>query len=404
MSRLATTSFSSLICLVLLVLGSGCGQQAYVVEQFEVTRSGWDTLQVDVSFAQQSVFGGPKSGDPTSLAVYLFNAAYDTLYASNTLTVPLEDHNLGDREGLMVEVCGTFSSMTVCEQTAIDASPKRIRLEHEIEFPEDTEYEKGRYDLSFVVERQIYDSEDWERIRPRSRVTGYLLAYVGDTSEGAIKVPFSRPSGKFNLTRYEHYKDFQYHLKSQFLDAREANVYFDVYTVLNGQPPFRLASIEKHYRQKTHDEHVVDVWFFTEQTAQRILEWLGVKERDRNARAYIDNWDYNRLTKSYEIETEIEWRTGGRLLGRRYHITGILNVKEDGTGAKFQFKYGSRHAGRYWRSRIGQEVLILEPLDPYQPDETEEEVVPSTSTAQTTATLPSQADPTTPSRNRQANW
>ena len=72
--------------LVLLAV-AGCGQEpAYTVSRLAFERQGWDTLSVDVAFSRSSRWGASQSLEPEEVAVYLFNAAYDTLYAGDVTT------------------------------------------------------------------------------------------------------------------------------------------------------------------------------------------------------------------------------------------------------------------------------------------------------------------------------
>ena len=357
------------LCLGLLV-AVGCESgPSYVVDQLALNRVGWDTLNVTVQFSQRQVFGRSKPLQPRWQSVFLFNAAYDTLYAGEGGVIPIADAALGDRERLMVEVCGTFDAGTVCEQQGVTASPKRLRLEHDIEYPEDTAYERGSFDLRFVVERQGYETETWQAVGPPDRVHGYLLAYVGDRDDEAVKVPFSRRRGRFVLKGRPHYEDFQFHLKSSLMDAPETPVYFDVYAGLEGQSALHLASVEKRVRVKTEEERALEVRHFVEQAAEQIFEALDVDYRDHRARAYIDEWTFQALTNTYQIELEIIWRRGRFVFGRNYELEGVLEMQENGANARFSRGRANDRAARRWRSRIRGNQLSLGTLAPYVSEE-----------------------------------
>lgn len=348
----------------------GCGSRpAFVVDQLTLGRTGWDTLTVEVHFSQRRLLGGSEPRQPQALNVYLFNAAYDTLYAGADRIIPVADAALGDRERLMVEVCGTFEAVTVCEQQGATASPKRLRLEHDIAFPEDAAFERGSYDLRFVVERQDYEADTWKPLGSSERVHGYLLAYVGDQDQEAVKVPFSRRRGRFTLKDQPHYDDFQYHLRSMLMDAAEAPVRFDVYAGLNGQPALRLASVEKRVRNKTEEERILEVQHFAEQAAEQIFERLGVDHREHWARVYVDEWAFHPHTHTYEIALEIVWRRGRLVFERTYELEGVLEVEENGVNARFLRRDADRHARGRWASRVRGTSLALDPLMPYVPDE-----------------------------------
>ncbi len=364
------------LCLGLLV-AVGCeGEPTYVVDYLVLNHTGWDTLTVEVAFSRRRPLRRSEPLQPRALSVYLFNAAYDTLYAGDGRAVPIADATLGDRERLMVEVCGTFDVVSVCEQQGVTASPKRLRLDHDIRFPEDTAFERGSYDLHFVVERQDYETGIWEPLGQPDRVQGYLLAYVGDQNQEAVKVPFSRRRGRFSLKGRPHYDDFEYHLKSMLMDAPEAPVRFDVYAELNGQPALRLASVEKRVQTKTEEERILEVRHFAEQAAEQILDRLDMDHRDRWVRAYVDEWIFQPLTKTYLIELEIVWRRGRLVFERTYELEGVLEVGENGANARFLFQDANGRAARRWASRVRGDRLSLGTLAPYVLDQenlTEEE-------------------------------
>ncbi len=355
---------------LLLLLAAGCGpRQAYVVETLAVRHAGWDTLEVTARFGQRVLLGRARPAAPRALAVYLFDAAYDTLYAGAARRVPVPDAALGDRERLLLEVCGAFEAETVCEQQTVWASPKRLRLDPDLTFPDDAAFERGSYDLRVVVEREVFDASGWERIDRPDAVQGYLLAYVGEAAGEAVRVPFSQTRGRFDLTRYAHFEDFRYHLKSQLLDRQEAAVRFDVYAGLNGQEAYRLASIEKRVRAKTDEERRMEVGFFAEQAAARLLERLDVDAHERQAGAYVDGWDFNRITGAYVVEMTVVWREGGRLFGRLHELEGLLEVQEDGAEARFLLRASNERAARRWRRHTRSEVLPLGTLDVYHPED-----------------------------------
>jgi len=337
---------------ILVLLGIGCqSEPQYVVRTLDVQHQGWDTLTVEVDFGQRTLLGGSQSVEPEAINLYLFNAAYDTLATDTSLVVSVDDKALGNEERLMLEVCGTFPNARLCEQAALTASPKRFSIEHDIDFPRDLAYERGSYDFHFVVERQVFADTTWEWLGPRSKVEGYLLAYVGDQQGEPVKVPFSRTSGRFDMARLDHFDDFKYGLRWRLRKEREAQVHFDVYAGFAGQPSVRLASIEKQVRVKTREERELDVRYFAEQAAEQILDRLGLHDEDVSARAYIDDWTINELTYTYQIQLEIEWRSEGFFFGREYDVEGILEVLEDGTDARFSINDANHRARDRWRDR-----------------------------------------------------
>lgn len=339
-----------------VILLAGCSRETYVITHLDVLHEGWDTLNVRIAFAEQKHLGGNERATPDTATALVFDASYDTLYAGPLAPIPIPDKQLGDRENLMVEVCGFFGDQTVCEQRSIASSPKRLRVASDISYPADPAYTKGSYDLRFIAERQVFGTEKWERIDRVNNIKGYLLAYVASREAQSLMVPFGDNQGRFDLASYEGYRDFKYYLRSQLLDEREAHVRFDVYAGFANGAPSRLASIEKRVREKSEDDRRVELRLFVEQATEALLEALEVS--NRNAMAYIDDWRYDDRTNQYRAELELVW--GGRsFFGSRYEVTGLFTVNEDGTEAQFTLYDGTRRGERYWRGQRLHRVVSL---------------------------------------------
>lgn len=345
---------------LLLIGTAGCEWNSeYVVARFEVTPTSWDTLRVDVAFGHRPLFGKPQGASPEQVMLFAFDEAYDTLYAGQGPYIPIPDAQLTSRERVLVEVCGTFGGQQVCEQQAHAASPKRLQIRHDITYPERGRLEQGRYAFEVEVERQVFGEETWEPIPRNQAIHGYLLAYLDDQRAQAIQIPFTRAEGRFNLTRYDNYRDFRYDLDTRLLDEEEVVIRFDVFAGLGAEVE-QVSSVEKRIRPKTRAERTYDVASFAEQAATQILDKLGVEER-RRVRAYIDGWDYNKLNRRYSIEVEVQW--GGSAFGRgRYRLSGLLEVAENGQDGQFQVTRSNRRAERAWTRVLSERTLPLEPM------------------------------------------
>lgn len=352
----------TLLSVWLLLLVAGCGaRKEYYVSQFDVARTGWDTMRVDVAFAWRTTIGGDHPVQPEALAVHVFDASYDTLYAGLGGVVPLPDRRLGDRERLLIEACGTLRGHRVCVQEVRAASPKRIHLAQEISYPESSEYERGSYEMDFTVERQRFGAAAWERIDAAADLQGYLLAWVENHTDGAVRVPFDRGRGSFDLSRLPNYDDFEYYLNSRLLDNREARVHFDVYAGLNGET-VKLASVEQTVFLKTEAEREAEVRFYAEQAAEQVIDELSGFFGGRRAFAYVNDWSFHAGTRAYEVELSLRWR-GSFFSDRRYELEGVLEVGEDGEPARFRLRSGNRPAVRRWEDRVRGEVLAFGRLE-----------------------------------------
>ena len=360
---------------LVLFAAVGCGQEPdYTFRHLEFKRYGWDSLSVDAQFSERLLFGRTRPIEAQAVAVYLFNAGYDTLYAGDGRLVPIDDRALGDRERLMLEVCGRFEAVTVCEQEAVTASPKRLQVEHDIEYPDGGAYERGRYQLRFVLERQGQD-EAWERLARPDRVHGYLRVYVGDQEAEAVEVPFSGRQGRFNLQGKPHYEDFHYHLTSTLLDTVEAPVHFDIYAGLEGQPVSNVASVEKKVRGRTDEERAREVEYFVEQATEAILDALDMGSIDDFERPDSTEWVYNRLTDTYRATVEVFWRTRRRRpfsRERSYGFEGVLEVEANGANARFLRRAATDRTLRRWALTIGDATVSLGTLTPYIHEEEED--------------------------------
>ena len=348
---------------------SACGARTeYVVDNLTVERTGWDSLRVDVDFGRRTVVGGSLPVEADSVAVVLFDEGYDTLFTGGPGVVPVPDERLGDRERVMLEVCGSVKRRNICVQESLRASPKRLDVTQEITYPRQGDLEEGAYELAFQVQRREFDGEGWERIESHG-VSGHLLAWVDDPkakTEGAVRIPFQDSRGRFNLARQPNYKNFKYYLDSQLLDEDAAAVYFEVHAGL-GSTPVRLSSTRKEVRRKNEDERELEVRYFAEQAAEMIIDELGSFLGTDRAYAYVEDWSYNTVSRSYEIELDVEWE-GSAFDRGRHEIEGMLDVGEDGSSARYRLRDGNRRAIRKWRARTDGEVLMLGRLEVYRDD------------------------------------
>ena len=361
--------------LALLAAAAGCGgPPAPASASMTLDRLGWDTLAVEVRFEGKGFLGTRRAVAAADTAVYLFDAAYDTLYAGDGRRIPVPDAGLGDREPLLVEVCGTFEAARLCEQQKLAASPKRLVLDHDIAYPDAGTFERGRYALRVVAERQAFEGTGWERLGPVPAFDGYLLAYVDEHAEEAVRVPLGSAEGRFDLSRHEGYDDFAFHLRSRLLDEEAANVHIDVYAGFEGQPPVRLASVEKQLRDKTPPERRREAYHFAEEAARQLLDRLDADE-DADAFVFLDDWTFRPLTRTYTISFDVAWRHDRGFLhrSRRYRFTGTLDVREDGREASFRITDANRRAEDRWDDHHGRRTFRLRDLDPYVPDEDAED-------------------------------
>lgn len=358
------------LSLVLLLAAStwGCGaRREYYLAGLDVGHDGWDTLRVGVDFAWRTALGAPHPLEPDTVVITVLDARYRTLYSGSARRIPVPDGELGDREALLVEVCGTVGGRSICVQEQEWASPKRLHVDEDITYPEGGDYDRGRYDFAFRVERRRFDATGWEPVRASPEITGYLLASVEAHEDAPVKVPFTQRRGRFDLARHDNYRDFRYYLEARLLDAQQARVRFDVYAGIRGQPE-RVASVEKEVALKTKEARAVEVRAFAEQATDRLVDALsGAFFRGRRAVAYVDDWRYDAGRRGYGIDMEVEWRSG-LFRGERFALEGTLEVGEDGKGARFRLRSGNRDGERRWERHVDGDVLSLGDLHPPAPE------------------------------------
>lgn len=352
----------------------GCGARTeFGAEDLEINRSNWDSLSVGLSFVKRTTLGGTTRVYPDSVTVAVFDETFDSLYVGPPGSIPIPDRELGDRERVTIEACGELRARQICLQQEIRASAKRLHLEEEIDYPSDSDMARGSYDFTFRVERQEFGGDGWESIESGD-VNGYLVAWVDDAEaerKGKVRVPFDRPRGEFNLSRHANYKNFRFFLDSKLLDQPSARVNFDVFAGLSSSPVY-LASIPIEVGHKSEAERADQVRFFVEQAAERIIDELDSFLGGRGAVAYVREWNFHTFSRTYRIPMRVEWR--GSIFDRgRYEVEGILEVRDDGSRAVFEYVDGNQRADRRWERRTDSRMLSLGRLDP---DPDSEEVAP----------------------------
>ena len=352
--------------MMLLILLVGCGgQEEYVVSDLSLHRDGWEALHVEADFAQRTFLGRSIPAEPDSAVFQLFGAGYDTIQTSTDPRLAIPDERLGSLERLIVEVCGSFGQQSVCEQTSLQASPKRVRAEPAVTYPEEGDFERGTYDVQFVVERQRYGRESWERIRQGAGgISAYLMAYVGGREQDAVKIPLRGAQGRFDLARQDDHEDFSFHLNSRLYEKDSARVFFELYAGLKGDPtPASLATLERKVRTKRPEEHREDVRYYVSRAAEEVIKQL-TDSVNPNARVHVREWSYSNITQQYQVDMEMRWQAGAAFFfNKEYRLRGGLRVRRGGHEAQFQFKEASGRARKLWNQQVSDRVLRLGSLE-----------------------------------------
>ncbi|MEX0821831.1 MAG: hypothetical protein WD021_06775 [Rhodothermales bacterium] len=352
-----------------LLLWAGCGARfEYRGDDLVLERRGWDSLHVDISFVRSTAIGGDVPVSPDAVIVSVFDDLYEPVYEGGPGLIPLPDRSLGHRERLTVEACGIVRARQICIQEVVLASPKRVEVDEEIEYPTDGDMSDGRYAFTFLVERQLFESSAWERI-DSADVRGYLLAWVNHPDgrrDGTVRIPFASHSGAFDLSRYANYKNFRYYLDSRLLDDEMAQVTFAIHAG-PGNNVAPIKQVSKEILRKTEGERADDVRYFVEQATERLIDELGSFLGGRRAMAFVNEWEYNQLSRTYRVDMEAEWE--GPIFNRRaLQVEGVLEVHEDGSNARFRLRTANRSAADRWRDRVDGDEMTLGTVGVRRPD------------------------------------
>jgi hypothetical protein len=351
------------IFLILATVQAGCGpRNDYVIADLRVTTVGWDSVRIEPVFARQGRLGGEAAVAPDSLSVYMLDAAYDTLYAGADLALFIPDADLGSGERVSIDVCGRIRTFVVCEQTSVLASPKRIQVEPELDYPLEQNVQRGTYTFPFKVERQVYgQTEAWEEIHPGQGLRGSVRAVVEGRENEPVQVSFLRTSGRFDLAGDANYRDFKFALDSALRSHQQATIRFDVFVDIPGfdEP---VATLTRAVRVKTNEERQVEVARIAQHAADRAIERIDPYVDERRSVAYVDAWQFNAIRGLYTVDMEIRW-SGTTFVRNAYRIQGTLEAAEDGSSARFTLVDGDRNGRRRWESATSGSTLDLGTLD-----------------------------------------
>ena len=366
------------LCLLSLL---GCGaREEIVISTLDLEQSTWDTLHVSVSFARRTALGQESPISADSLYIVGYNAVYDTLFVGKDSILALDDANLGNRERILLEICGEVKRILVCDQSSIEASPKRITLAPEIAYPYRDRVYQGSYKLPFVMERQPYGTpeDSWEPVARSASINGFIQASIEGEDNESIQFPFTKRQGGFNFTHFPNYQEFKYQLDSRLYDFNEASVQFDVFVDIEGFTG-TVASISKKIAPKSTEEQKVDVSQLAKRAAEQLVDRLSPYLDDQRNVVFIDSWEYNIFKKQYTIDMEIQWE-GRRFTRNQYSLLGTLEVFGPDQRSNFRLKQTNRRTQYLWDRIANGSVLPLQPLDSYF-----EEGIESPELAQSTA-------------------
>lgn len=353
----------SAVLVILIVIASGCGaRREYLATEVTIDRTGWDTLAVQVGFQEKELFGEPRPAVTDSFEVRLFSAGFDTLYVGHDSLVVVPDRALNDRERLLVEACGYFGRQIVCSQRTVEASPKRVTVASELEYPENGDYDIGKYSFTFEAERQVYGSDAWEPVRmPAAAGSRLSVRVLGEGSE-PITVPLPSRRGEFRMTNLPNNADFRRDLLAQLLDADEATVRFELFSSAFAiRAPVWVS--DTVVESKTVETRDLEAGYFVQEAGARLLDLLRTFPVGPNVYLFMDRWEFDRDERMYTIVFSLSWQSSF-LRSRWFQITGELHVREDGSSPIIRYVDGNERGERRWEQRFGSPEVELGAVRP----------------------------------------
>ena len=353
--------------IVVSVISAGCGARVeYQISEVTLERHGWDSLSVGMHFKAGTSLGRTHRIEPEATSILAFDAGYDTLFAGTGPSVLLPDTRLGSEAPIVIEACARLRDHWICDQVTTSASRKRISVTPSIDYPIDDAFIRGRYDLGITVERISPDGTRGAVIDYSGPLNLALDAVVSTSPESRLRIPLSRASGTFNLSRLPGYHDFRFFLDSELMDNGEAFVHFDVLAGFSEDNLEPVASESRHISPVSSGERLANVQGFARQAARTLAGELTGFMGARRIEINLESWTFDRSEDRYRIALDVIWRRG-IFGGRTTRISGELTVGEQGERAVFALSDGNRDGVERWSDRFDGDIVALGDLDAVAP-------------------------------------
>lgn len=400
--------------LLALAALAGCSEAGEVAKpRLVVERAGWDSLAVTVEFVDDGLLG-EEAMQPDTVRVAVLGVRADTLAvafravpdssarpmlgAAQRFMAAVPDARLGSRERFVVEACGRFGSREVCEQVALEASPKRVVSTMAITFPEDERYSSGTYAIPVRVERlaappravglsaarpdSLVARQDsasgtddeaaqaWDAIgigQPRRTLTAQVVQEPG----ARVAVPLAGRAGRFRLEDDRSgFGDFYFAVRSRLRAGDSVAVRFETTLRLgreaSGAPAQVLIGSDiVMVSQKGEADREMESDFYARQAAQQLVRRMNSRASGDSDWYELRRWDYDRAARRYRIDMQFVW-ADPVFPEDRQRVAGTLDVGEDGSGGVFRLRDGNRRAFDRWRVHFGEDRVVLEPLPRWQ--------------------------------------
>ncbi len=342
---------------------AGCGGDGVRLDGFDVRRVGWDTLRVAPSFAS-SGFG--RTVIPDSLTVLVSDAKGRTLYTGyahrpqRPLVVPVPDPLLGNDAPFMLDLCGYFATEgTVCEQRVLNASPKRLHADVDLDYPYRRDSDQLHFRVAWRQERQQGEGR-WQPVPVSETLPARFVIYVDGHPRDAVKIDFDDASGTLDLADAPGYDDFWMRLHDPLLRGDSVAVKIQIDGRL-GPRPDSVTTLTRWVAPVSQREREREVATYAVQALEHLLDRLE-SARDGRAEMEVIDWRFDALRRAYIVRLWTGWR-GGFMHRGRFTFEGELTVDEETRRATLRATRLSPDMQRLWYERGLSESIPLGSLD-----------------------------------------
>lgn len=335
------------------------------MDSFEVFRSGWDRAEVALRFVNRPWVGPGKPVSPDSVRYVLFSAAYDTLYSGSEPVFDIEDRLLSDEEPLLLEACGLFDRLSICDQRRLTASPKRVRSNLHVRFPSEPDGAVAAWSVRPAVERQRFGTVEWEPVET-AEVPALSVRVAVDGGEGQpLRFGLTGGDGRMDLSRLDGYPEFRYDLRSAQRDSGVALVRFSAFSSFASAEKAAGATVLM-VRSISEEEQLRELSVLVETAARDLVDRLFDPVSSARALVFVNEWEYDAERAQYTAEIEVHRRQG--IFGRWDEATGRLWVGIDGSRPVFRLEGAEEPVRNRWQQIARGDSISLPSLpDPRIP-------------------------------------
>lgn len=296
----------SFLLLPIVLLCSSC--ESYEFSDLQLTRQGWDTLQVETIFTKKTLFD-KQTALPTNEQITLSTPSKGVFYRGPDHTIALPDRDLPSEAEITVQIQAQFENGKVLnDQKIIRASPKTYSMRNSIEYPVADATNQVNYLISFEKKRPLLEgSSDTEVLESGLSYPTTLKLFLENDPSVSISFSVQNAGGTFDLSQSSQFSTFESNLKSNISQQSRSELHVEAVSTIDGEErTFTLKSIV--FEQKTKEEAIA----FCRQIASGIATYLQEKvspNTGRNAsyRVNEESCTYDPITHKYNFEVSCSW-------------------------------------------------------------------------------------------------